>query len=177
MQCPACRTTPLQPTKLDDGLLAHGCPQCSGALVALLYYRDWAERQPQNDEPQPQVEAVPASESQQALSCPKCAKLMSKFQISGTHSNRLDLCSSCDEAWLDNGEWQLLKALELSHKMPSIFTEAWQRKVRQQASEEARRQRFARLVGDEAIVRADDIRSWLKDHPQRRELLFYIGHE
>ena len=39
MQCPACRTTPLQPTKLDDGLLAHGCPQCSGALVALLYYR------------------------------------------------------------------------------------------------------------------------------------------
>jgi len=177
MQCPACRTSPLQPTKLDDGLLAHGCPQCSGALVAWLYYRDWAERQPQNDEPQAQVAVEAASESQQALSCPKCAKLMSKFQISGTHGNRLDVCSSCDEAWLDNGEWQLLKALELSHKMPSIFTEAWQRKVRQQASEEARRQRFARLVGDEAIARADDIRSWLKDHPQRRELLFYIGHE
>ena len=88
MQCPACRTSPLQPTKLDDGLLAHGCPQCSGALVAWLYYRDWAERQPQNDEPQAQVAAEAASESQQALSCPKCAKLMSKFQISGTRANR-----------------------------------------------------------------------------------------
>jgi hypothetical protein len=44
MHCPACHTTTLQPTTLDDGLLAHGGPQCSGALVALLYYRDWAER-------------------------------------------------------------------------------------------------------------------------------------
>ena len=32
-------------------------------------------------------------------------------------------------------------------------------------------------VEDEAIERADEVRAWLKDHPQRRELLFYIGHE
>lgn len=102
---------------------------------------------------------------------------MSKFQISGPHGYRLDLCGSCDEAWLDNGEWQLLKALEPSHKMSSLFTEARQCKVRQQATEEARRQRFIRLFCDEAIARADNIRSWLKDHPKRRELLFYIGHE
>ncbi|HLA31771.1 MAG TPA: zf-TFIIB domain-containing protein [Pseudomonas sp.] len=177
MHCPACRTTTLQPTKLDDGLLAHGCGQCSGALVSLLYYRDWAERQPQSEEPALQAEVEGVNESRQALTCPKCAKLMSKFQISGTRGNRLDLCGSCDEAWLDGGEWQLLKALELSHKMPSIFTEAWQRKVRQQACEEARRQRFGRLLGEQAVARADEIRDWLKDHPQRRELLFYIGHE
>ena len=46
MHCPACRTSRLQPTKLDDGLLGHGCPQCSGTLVSLLHYRDWAERRP-----------------------------------------------------------------------------------------------------------------------------------
>lgn len=61
--------------------------------------------------------------------------------------------------------------------MPAIFTDAWQRQVRQQASEQARRERFSRIAGEEAIARADEIRTWLKDHPQRRELLFYIGHD
>ncbi|WAJ37567.1 zf-TFIIB domain-containing protein [Pseudomonas sp. GOM7] len=177
MHCPACRTTRLQPAKLEDGLLGHGCPQCAGTLVSLLHYRDWAERQPEQENPSALTAEEVVSETSHALSCPKCAKLMSKFQISGTRANRLDLCGSCDEAWLDSGEWQLLKALELSQRMPAIFTEAWQRQVRQQASEQARRERFSRIAGEEAIARADDIRAWLKDHPQRRELLFYIGHD
>jgi Zn-finger nucleic acid-binding protein len=167
----------LQPTTLDDGLWAHGCPQCSSALVALLYYRDWAERQPHNDELQVQVDVDAAHERLQALSGPSCARLMSKVQISGTHCRRLDLCGRCDEAWLVNGEWYLLKALALSHKMPSIFTEAWQRKARQHATEQARWQRVACLVGDEAVSRADEIRRGLNDHPQRRESLFCIGHQ
>ncbi|MEE1948690.1 zf-TFIIB domain-containing protein [Pseudomonas alcaligenes] len=177
MHCPACRDSQLKPTKLDEGLLAHGCEKCSGALVALLYYRDWAERAPQPEANEAELQAEPASESTQALTCPKCAKLMSKFQISGTRGNRLDLCTSCDEAWLDGGEWQLLKALELSRKMPAIFSETWQRRVRQESAEQARRERFTRLAGAEAVARADEVRAWLKDHPQRRELLHYIGHE
>ena len=142
-----------------------------------MHYRDWAERQPAEEMSTELAAEAEAGETSHALSCPKCAKLMSKFQISGTRANRLDLCATCDEAWLDSGEWQLLKALELSQRMPAIFTEAWQRQVRQQASEQARRERFSRIAGEEAIVRADEIRAWLKDHPQRRELLFYIGHD
>lgn len=177
MHCPACRTTRLQPARLEDGLLAHACPQCSGTLVSLLHYRDWAERQPAGEVPTALMAEEQAGETAHALSCPKCARMMSKFQISGTRANRLDLCGRCDEAWLDDGEWQLLKALELSHRMPAIFTDAWQRQVRREASEEARRQRFRRIAGDEAIARADEIRAWLEKHPQRRELLFYIAHD
>lgn len=177
MQCPVCRDSRLQPTRLDEGLLAHGCQQCSGTLVALLYYRDWAERAPQDEAPEGELQAEPLNESAHALTCPKCARLMSKFQISGTRSNRLDLCTTCDEAWLDGGEWQLLKALQLSRSIPAIFSEAWQRRVRQESAEQARRERFARIAGEDAVARADEVCAWLKDHPQRRELLFYIGHE
>ena len=177
MHCPACRTTRLQPAKLEDGLLGHGSAQCQGTLVSLLHYRDWAERQPAHETSVELAAEAEAGETSHALSCPKCAKLMSKFQISGTRGNRLDLCTSCDEAWLDGGEWQLLKALELSRKMPAIFSEAWQRRVRQESAEQARRERFTRLAGAEAVARADEVRAWLKDHPQRRELLHYIGHE
>lgn len=28
MHCPACRDSQLKPTKLDEGLLAHGCEKC-----------------------------------------------------------------------------------------------------------------------------------------------------
>ena len=127
MHCPACRTTRLQPARLEDGLLGHDCAQCQGTLVSLLHYRDWAERQPAHETSVELAAEAEAGETSHALSCPKCAKLMSKFQISGARANRLDLCGTCDEAWLDSGEWQLLKALELSQRMPAIFTDAWQR--------------------------------------------------
>ena len=57
-----------------------------------------------------------------AITCPKCARLMTKYKMSGFVANRLDVCPGCDEAWLDGGEWELLKALELSRKMPLVFT-------------------------------------------------------
>jgi hypothetical protein len=43
MLCPKCRHIELQPTKIDDGLPAMGCPSCEGSLISLLYYREWAE--------------------------------------------------------------------------------------------------------------------------------------
>ncbi len=94
MQCPACRTRCLQPAILDDGLLGHGCPHCAGTLVSLLYYRDWAERQPAADASAELAAETEVGETSHALSCPKCAKLMSKFQIHGTRANRFDLCAS-----------------------------------------------------------------------------------
>ncbi|MFT7559482.1 MAG: Zn ribbon nucleic-acid-binding protein [Flavobacteriales bacterium] len=44
MECPSCKTSDLKATRLEDGLPAHGCSDCGGAIIPLLYYRDWAER-------------------------------------------------------------------------------------------------------------------------------------
>lgn len=179
MQCPKCKDTNLKPTKIDEGLSAMGCNQCQGAFISLLYYRDWAERAGVASEA-PSVELLKGLESEDsssALTCPKCSRLMQKFRISGCSSNRLDLCMSCDEAWLDGGEWELLKALELSKEMPIVFTEEWQRQVRQQVSEEARRERFSRLLGKDDLQKADEFRQWVKDHPQRHDIIFYVNHE
>ena len=102
---------------------------------------------------------------------------MTKYRVSSRHNNRLDLCGHCDEAWLDKGEWQLLKSLNLGEQMPLVFTEQWQRRVRKQASEDLRRQRFVSLVGEEAIQEADKVREWLKDQPQRTQILQYLNFE
>lgn len=183
MKCPKCKTIELKATKLEDGLLAHGCSECNGAFVSLLYYRDWAERTRhgfQEESAAPQVESgsgIEVDDSATALACPKCARLMRKFKVSGSHANRLDLCTSCDEAWLDGGEWALLKALALSHEMPKVFTEEWQKRIRKETLENERGARFERLVGVAERAKTDEIRAWLKDHPHKHEILFYLNHE
>lgn len=179
MHCPKCKSAELKPTKIEEGLPALGCSQCHGALLGLLYYRDWAERMG-DSHPVPSVELIASFESEDttgAVSCPKCLRIMQKFRISGGSNNRLDLCTSCDEAWLDGGEWELLKALELSTEIPTVLSEQWQRKIRAELSEEARRQHFTKILGENDLEIADEFRQWLKSHPRRNEILFYVNHE
>lgn len=180
MKCPACKNTDLKATRLDDGLPAHGCEKCGGAIISLLYYREWAERT-LNDQVSEnasfKVAEVLENESHSALACPKCARLMTKFHIAGCTKSRLDLCTCCDEAWLDGGEWELLKALQLSKILPAVFTEAWQYKIRKEISELQLKERFEKIVGAVDIERAENIRTWLKGHEKRAELLFYMSQE
>jgi len=181
MQCPKCQNQTLKATKLEQGLSAMGCSECDGAFVTLLYYRDWVERNSfvagEESNSKQASELQEADDSQAALSCPKCSRLMLKYKISGESNNRIDLCSSCDEAWLDGGEWELLKALEMSKKMPLVFTEQWQRKLRKQATQEAREKRLLQFVSRQDLDKAKDIRQWVLGHANKEQLLFFLNQE
>lgn len=179
MKCPRCKDLELKATKLEDGLPVHGCESCGGSIVSLLYYRDWAERTINNhvETQNPNIEIHEESDAQEALTCPKCTRLMTKYSISGLIKNRVDLCASCDEAWIDGGEWELLKSLKLSKKIPAVFTDAWQRKVRKEVGENKLKERFTKIIGVEDMLKADEIRSWLNGHAKKTEILFYLGKE
>ena len=84
---------------------------------------------------------------------------------------------SCDEAWLDSGEWMLLKQLELSRELSAVFTDAWQRRVKHEVTEDARRQRYAKMLGAETLQEADRIREWLGKQPRRADVLAYLSFE
>jgi Zn-finger nucleic acid-binding protein len=176
MQCPKCKNQVLKPAKLESGLPAMGCPHCSGAFVSLLYYRDWLERQGDilsADNQQTTVTEI--KDSTTALHCPKCSKIMSKYNISGEVDNKIDMCGSCDEAWLDGGEWELLKSLELGNFMPRLFTDAWQGKVRKEKMEKNRRERLAALVGPDDIQTVDQFKNWLLENEHKAAIMFYIN--
>ena len=178
MHCPKCRTADLKPTKLEDGLPAMGCNDCGGSLLSLLYYRDWAERHhPTASEDEVKGDVSQDADAKTALACPKCSKLMTKFLVSGEYTNRIDLCSSCDEAWLDGGEWQMLKSLELADKLPKVFTDQWQRNIRNQKMEAMKLERLKKVVGEEDADKAEAIRSWLLSHPHKGVLVHYMGSE
>jgi Zn-finger nucleic acid-binding protein len=175
MKCPHCKTADLQPTMIEEYLPAMGCSTCNGSLVSLLYYRHWAEtRKTPGAATEGTAAALEATDTTAAITCPKCERIMAKYKITGRVSNRLDVCSTCDEAWLDGGEWELLEALQLSLKMPAIFTEAWQRRIRRELTEETRRSILTRMIGQEGTARVEDFRSWLAGNKHKSDILTYL---
>lgn len=176
MQCPLCKVQELKPALIEEQLPALGCPQCKGSLVSLLYYRHWAEtyRSEANEPPHIDTAAVQASDTSAALHCPKCTRFMTKFKVAGSVANRLDVCPACHEAWLDCGEWELLEALQLSHRVPSILTDKWQRQIRHELTEETRRNVLKRSLGDEAAERVEAFREWLTTQAKKPEILTYL---
>lgn len=180
MKCPRCKTSGLRPTMIEQYLPAMGCGSCQGSLVSLLYYRHWAETQKPLDESPADSKpaaAVEATDTTGVLTCPKCGRIMMKYQVSGAVANRLDVCSLCDEAWLDGGEWELLEALQLSHRLPAIFTDQWQRRIRHELSEETRRSNLVRRIGAEAAVRVEEFRDWLAGNEHRSQIMTYLHRD
>ena len=178
MKCPRCKTTVLQPTMIEAYLPAMGCGECRGSLVSLLYYRHWAETQKhlvQSPADAKSVSAIETSDSTAALTCPKCSRIMMKYKVSGTLSNRLDVCGLCEEAWLDGGEWELLEALQLSHRMPAIFTEEWQSRIRREIAEESRRSVLVRSIGEAATTRVEEFKAWLSGNEHKSEIMTYLS--
>lgn len=178
MHCPKCKTEYLKPTKLEAGLPVMGCPNCNGALLSLLYYRDWAERVSFDAASEVTASDVSSdNDTKTAISCPKCSRLMTKYSVSGALNTRLDLCSNCDEAWLDGGEWKLLKSLELAQKLPNVFTDQWQRRVRGERTELERIERLKKAVGETDAVRAIEVKTWLRDNPNKAVIVHYLNIE
>jgi len=158
---------------IEEYLPAMGCTTCNGSLVSLLYYRHWAETQKASDSKV--ATAVATNDTTVALTCPKCERIMMKYKVSGTVSNRLDVCGLCDEAWLDGGEWELLEALQLSHIMPAIFTDEWQSRIRREIAEESRRLILARTIGDEPLARVEEFKAWLANNEHKSEIMTYLS--
>jgi Zn-finger nucleic acid-binding protein len=160
---------------IEDDLPAMGCGTCHGALVSLLYYRHWAERdsEPAADPAKP-TPTVVTTDTTEAITCTKCARVMTKYKISGAVANRVDVCSTCDDAWLDGGEWELLEALHLSHKIPAILTDTWQRRIRRELTAETRRSILVRMVGAESAQRIEDFGEWLDGSGHKSHILTYL---
>jgi Zn-finger nucleic acid-binding protein len=172
MKCPRCKTPDLMPTMIEEYLPAMACNQCEGSLVSLLYYRHWAETSKPDTPPAPANS--PPRDTTTAIMCPKCSRVMTKYRLLGSVDNRLDVCATCDEAWLDGGEWELLEELQLSHKMPAIFTDAWQRRIRAEKTEETRSAILQKMIGESAARRVEEFRAWLNAQKQKSTILTYL---
>lgn len=176
MKCPQCKGYALEPAQLEPGLIAAGCPNCQGTLLPLMNYRFWIERHhPEQLHANRSVETAQVEDVKDAKSCPKCARFMTKYQIGNEIKNRLDLCANCDEAWLDKGEWSLLKELDIADQLPRIFTDAWQRNLRRERQENLQKKRYTELLGEAGFQRLEEFKNWFDAHPRKADIQLYLN--
>lgn len=172
MECPQCKGYQLEPSELEAGLIACRCPKCEGALLPLMNYRYWSDN---NADLELNASAeIVAEDNTQAKLCPKCQRLMTKFKIGVERQNRIELCTACDEAWLDAGEWQLLKSLDVHNKLPSIFTDAWQRNIRLKNREASLKAYYEKNLDKEVFDRVDGFKQWLEEQPEKNRIIQYL---
>ncbi len=175
-RCPSCSDQTLAPILLDGAdLPALGCSGCGGALLSLVIYRDWRDRTDGaiDSAPAEPATAAEVSDTQSALRCPKCSGFMTKYRFSNEASNQIDLCSHCDEIWLDHGEWELLGRFALSTQLAAVFTRPWQHRLRSDAARQRAESRWRDTLGAD-YERAREIRGWLTGHPHGKQLLAYL---
>lgn len=172
--CPRCRGRALAPTLLAAGLSAKGCSNCGGALVDLLAYRAWAEHAGAGEPGSGANTSIEIDDTGAAISCPNCSAIMTKFRPAASAANKLDFCSNCDEVWLDAGEWKQLEDLGLREKLGTVFTEPWQRHVREELAELSREAVLRRRFGSD-FERIADVRKWVLNHPQREYILAWLA--
>jgi Zn-finger nucleic acid-binding protein len=177
MKCASCGSGELSPATLEPGLPCYSCERCGGSLLSLSPYVDWATRQPPRTPPPAGSFEPHASDSKQALRCPKCLRIMLKYKVTPDHSHGLDYCFGCEEVWLDGGEWGWLKAKGLDTQVTAISTDPWQRRLREEASAKIRDNKLHQALGDSAFAEAERIRRWLREQPQRAEILRYLNLE
>jgi Zn-finger nucleic acid-binding protein len=176
MKCTQCRGYELEPAELEPGLIAAACPKCEGALLSLLNYRFWMDQHPdlERAEEDREQKILIENTEEQAHCCPKCSRLMTKYTVANETKNKIDLCAGCDEAWLDKGEWNLLKQLDLQDKLPRIFTDAWQRNIRIEHRMQMQKQRYEKMWGEVDFAKVDEFKAWLDQHPERELMCHYL---
>ena len=176
MNCPQCKGYTLAPTEIEPGLVAGSCSKCKGSLLSLMNYRFWVDRWVDSHATVDKSEqaVVVAEDNQKALACPKCTRLMTKFKVGSQTTHRIDLCTGCDEAWLDNGEWSLLKQLDLHDKLPKIFTDAWQRNIRIKRQQDFIDDKYQALLGQEDFERLSSFKKWLDEQPHKEDIKQYL---
>ena len=174
MNCYSCESNLLKPIKLDQGLMARQCSNCGGTHIDLLNYRAWREENADSLDVSADIDEVSASNTQKALICQRCSKIMLKYKISMAYENYVDICTSCDDAWLDGGEWNLLKHLHLQGKLTEITTEPWQRHIRDEAALKNFNDHYIAALGSAGFDKLRDIETWIAENDQKKEIMKYL---
>ena len=174
MQCPSCHTGTLLPTRIATGGPAcYQCNHCQGALLSIAPYLDWAKNAGTS---QPQADALDmdSTDTKHALGCPKCSRIMLRYNAMADKAHGLDYCFHCEEVWLDAGEWQYLVNHGLHTRITAISTDPYQRRLREQAQRDAARERFRRSIGDASFDTVEQFRAWLVEQPNKAQILRFL---
>ncbi|MDZ4835674.1 MAG: zf-TFIIB domain-containing protein [Candidatus Melainabacteria bacterium] len=173
--CPVCREATLIKTELEADLSARQCTECGGTYISANDYDHWLSRSEENlpEKPDQGTISLVSGEAAGPRFCPDCKFVLIKYKIGHGTGFAINKCGNCGGMWLDQNEWQILKARNLHDDLHLVFSDAWQSGVRSEEHNTAMSEIFREHLGEdlEEITR---VKNWLKSHPKSEALYAYL---
>jgi Zn-finger nucleic acid-binding protein len=152
------------------------CGECKGTWVARSNYDAWRARHPRDLPETTAPTQVAVAGAHKAKLCPQCGHLLLPYRVGHGLPFAIDYCGACGGVWLDGNEWDAIKAKNLHDNLHDIVSAHWQAAVRQTDVQDAIEQTYKRVLGP-AYAKACDLRTWLRDQPQKSLILAYLADE
>jgi Zn-finger nucleic acid-binding protein len=165
---------PLKDDQLAPGLPVKACGSCGGAWIPPEHYVAWQQQEVNPDAPI-QVSILPltakvdfshpALDNRAAL-CPDCRSYLVRGRINlDQGSFFVERCPTCRGIWVDAGEWEILKQLNLHTHIEYIFSQEWQSQVRELEYEARETRATIEKLGPEIAQRVFELAELLENHP------------
>lgn len=182
LNCYQCKTDTLEPALLDGSLEALKCITCNGVHVYLSAYREWLEAQTlknsnnlraEGSEVADNFDFTEVENTDGALICQGCGKYTLKYLIDNEHENTINVCHSCNDIWLDRGEWQLLKYLKMQNALTEVISDPWQKRLKAEERENNFKLLYQQKLGND-FAKAEEFAQWLVTRSNKNEILHYL---
>ena len=176
MICPVCKDYRLVAEEVEQGLVSRDCPSCKGRWIGSYHYWKWHEVSGKSlAAVPPQDEALSVDDSTGAKLCPECGHFLRRYPVGRGVDFGLDRCGNCGGMWFDRNEWETLKSRSLHDDVHKIFSEIWQRQIRDEARQAAMEAFYKDKFGDDDYQKAIAIKHWLNAHPHASTLRAFLG--
>ena len=177
--CDCMKRPAMKVRELQAGLFAHACEDCGALAIDLNDYRRWLERRVVGPAPTPeQCAGTAVGEGlgmRKARLCSSCGRPIARYRAGTLPDFHLDRCAPCQQLVLDGGEWEALLQLGALEHLELILSDNWQHRLQALEAGERRRQSLRQRLGDSTVDELIRVQCWLREQPQRRELLALLN--
>jgi len=172
MKCTSCKNGHLAPSYIEGLFRAHTCSSCGGNWILIEDYMYWKEKNPEyqfSEKAQVEIE-----DTKNALLCPITGTIMHKYRFTHDSLHRLDYSPKVGGVWLDKGEWEFLKQANLAGSLNAIFTEQWQKNIRENSAKMTFTEIYRAKFGEADYAKVKEIRKWLDNHRLKADIRSYL---
>jgi Zn-finger nucleic acid-binding protein len=168
MRCPKQKNTELVASKLDHDLKCSHCQSCKGYWLSADDYEAWRSQQNKPKKPLSKLdfslEFKPSEYDSKAGLCPECGSYLARTRIDLQEPFYLERCPGCGGMWLDQGEWEVIKKLNLHVVLPHVFSSQWQIVMREMLQAEQERKAVVEKLGKDLAEQLFKLTDAIESH-------------